>query len=185
LHFSEEWYKEAFAINDSVFVNGSFSDMVRRENLCMANIIGDRSWGPMASINRYLERFTALDWKDLEELAAHEIKTADSTEEEFVNFVDNYTNTVFGENCNIFYYQLDDGTKYGASCRSSISLSIYRSCEWQPEKDPDGTYAEIEILDMDGLTSITPAYYSPDNKYVLVTNSNQEKYFEAFGLLDE
>lgn len=179
LHFSEEWYKETFAIDDSVFVYGSFADMVKTEKLGMSEIIGSKYWNPMSPIIHYEERFTALSSDELDKYAAHEIQTVYSSEEEFKDFVESYLRTLFGENYDVDYLEADDGTLFGAICRDGHGLKIYRSCVWQPEDAGGGFYAEVDDSGPEGMFSVMAAYYSPDGKYCLVTPTRQEKYFSA------
>ena len=185
--FSNEWYKKAFAIDDSVFEYGSFDDMVRSQKLGMADIIGDKYWTPMRPVELYQLKFTALDWDELDKLVAREIQTVDSTEEEFIEFVDKYFAAVGDSKYPTEYniMETDTGTIYGVSTNGGESIMIFRSCEWQPEMNYDETYALIDRNGPEGMISTWPVYYSPDGKYILAITSDQEKYYKAFGLLPE
>lgn len=184
--FSNEWYKKAFAIDDSVFEYGSFDDMVRSQKLGMADIIGDKLWTPMSPIGKYQLKFTAVDWDELDKLVAREIQTVDSTEEEFIEFVDKYFAAVGDSKYPIEYstMETDAGTIYGVITNGGETIMIFRSCEWQPEKNYDETYALIDRGGPEGMVYTWPVYYSLDGKYILAISSNQEKYFKAFGLIE-
>lgn len=187
LKFSNEWYKEAFAIDDSAFEYGSFDDMVRSQNLGMADIIGDRRWYPMKPVAQYQAKFTALSGDEIDRLVARKIEVTDSTEEEFIEFVKNYL-TAIGEPdypLENYFIEKDGGIKSGVICNTVETIMIFRSCEWQPEMCSDGTYAYIETGGPEGMVCNYPVFYSPDGKYILAIITNQEKYYKAFGLMAE
>lgn len=187
IFFSNEWYQEAFAIDDSDFKYGDFDDMVRSQNLGMADIIGDNHWNPMRPIGEYQLKFTALDWNEIDKLVAREIQVVESTEEEFTEFAEAYF-TAVGDPVypiSYSYMETDTGTIYGVSTIGGDSIMIFRSCEWQPEMCSDGTYAYIETGGPEGMVCNYPVFYSPDGKYILAIITNQEKYYKAFGLMAE
>jgi len=185
--FSPEWYRDTFAIDDSVFEYGSLEDMIRSMNLGMADIIGGKAMNPMLSITRYEEQFTALDWQTLDKNVAREIQVVESDEEEFTAFVEEYFEEIYGsaEESYYTYMMHEDGTKYGVFCNRGTYFQIYRSCEWQPEITNDGTYGYIDRSGPEGMTCEYPAYYSPDGKFILVTLDRQEKYYKPFGIEKE
>ena len=187
LKFSAEWYKKAFAIDDSDFEYGDFEDMVRSQRLGMADIIGDKYWRPMGPVERYQLKFTALGWNELDKCRAREIQVVDSTEEEFTRFVENYFDAVSNPDDSLpyEYMETDAGIRFGVISNVVETILIFRSCEWQPEETYEGTFSFIDRGGPEGMTAEYPVYYSPDGKYILATCTNQEKYFQAFGLFTE
>lgn len=186
--FSADWMRDTFQIKDEDCEYGSIEDMIKATKLSMDAIIGRRrNWSPNHPIAQYKASFTRVPSDVMATIYASEIQTAESTEEEFHAFLEEYFSELLGENYykidNYLYEYMDGDELIGVTCRYGDSVTIYRSSKWQPEKSNNHDfYVYIDRSGPEGMTCEFPVFYSPDGKYVMYCGSSQKKYFIPFGI---